>query len=279
MSYGQRGGFNVGDLICLNLATLRRLDYETQLKTAAGAGFGAVGLQMAAVENYLASGRSLAEARSVLDDLGLVAPEMNFIPDWIYARGEARTAALKRFDRFCEVSEALGSRVIISTTSCPGTPDDHLAYENYLEICGRAGERGLVAGLEFMPWAGVKTMMDAWRLVERVSHPAAGVVLDIFHLVKGGSGLEEIRNIPAEKIAIVHLNDLLDTGEDLLTLCRNRRLLPGEGNFPLREFIQAVRSTGYSGWYALEILSEEYDRQDPEMIARRSFESLSALLS
>jgi 4-hydroxyphenylpyruvate dioxygenase len=264
--------------MCLNLATLRHLGYEAQLTTAARAGFRAVGLQMVAVENYLVSGHSLTEARSLLDSLGLVAPEMNFIPGWIYARGEERVAALKRFARFCEVSEALGSRVIISTTSCEGTPDDLLAYENYGEICRMAWERGLVAGLEFIPWAAIKTVADAWRLVERVNHPAAGIVLDIFHLVKGGSRLEDIRNILAEKIAIVHLNDLLDTGEDVLTLCRNRRLLPGEGKFPLREFIMAVRATGYGGWYALEILSEDYDKQDPDMIARRSFESLNALL-
>ena len=264
--------------MCLNLATLRKLDYETQLRTAARAGFGAVGLQMVAIENYLASGHSLAEARSLLDSIGLVAPEMNFIPDWIYTRDEARTAALKRFARFCEVSEALGCRVIVSTTSCAGTPDDGLALENYGEICRMAGERGLVAGLEYMPWTTVKTIMDAWRLIERVNHPAAGIVLDIFHHMKGGSRLEDIRNIPAEKIAIVHLNDLVDTGEDLLTLCRNRRLLPGEGKFPLREFVRAVRATGYHGWYALEILSEAYDKQDPGMIARRSYASLKALL-
>lgn len=264
--------------MCLNLATLRCLDYETQLKTAAGAGFNAVGLQMVAVENYLASGHSLADARSVLDSLGLVAPEMNFFPDWIYARGEARTAALKRFARFCEVSKALGCQVIISTSSCSGTPDDRLAYENYREICRMAGEGGLVAGLEYLPWTTVKTVMDAWQLIERVNHPAAGIVLDIFHHVRGGSHVEDIRNIPAEKIAIVHLSDLLDTGEDVLTLCRKRRLLPGEGEFQLREFTEAVRDTGYSGWYSLEILSEEYDKQDPDGIARRSFESMSALL-
>jgi len=76
----------------------------------------------------------------------------------------------------------------------------------------------------------------------------------------------------------VHLNDLLDTGEDVMTLCRKRRLLPGEGKFPLREFMKAVRATGYNSWYALEILSEDYDKQDPDMIARRSFQSMNALL-
>jgi 4-hydroxyphenylpyruvate dioxygenase len=263
---------------CLNLGTLRHLDYEAQLRTAARAGFRAVGLQAPAVEKYLASGRSLAEARSLLDSLDLAAPEMSFFADWIYARGEAKIAALRRFARLCELSEALGSRTVVSTTSCEGTPDQALACENYAELCRMAGERGLVAGLEFIPWATVKTVADAWRLVERVNHPAAGLVVDIFHIAMGGSRLDDIRDLPAEKIAIVHVNDLRDTGEDVITLCRNRRLLPGEGQFPLRGFMEAVRVTGYGGWYSLEILNENYAKEDPDVIAGRSFASMKALM-
>jgi 4-hydroxyphenylpyruvate dioxygenase len=263
---------------CLNLGTLRHLDYEAQLRTAARAGFGAVGLQAPAVEKYLASGKSPAEARSVLDSLGLAAPEMNFFADWIYARGEEKVAALGCFARLCELSEALGSRTIVSTTSCTGMPDRAVALENYGELCRMAGERSLVVGLEFLPWATIKTVADAWQLVEQVNHPSAGLVVDIFHVVMGGSGLDDIRDLPAEKIAMVHVNDLHDTGEDVMTLCRNSRILPGEGQFPLREFLEAVRATGYGGWYTLEILNEDYAKEDPDVIASRSFASMKALM-
>lgn len=268
----------MGDLMCLNLATLRHLDYEAQLKTAARANFRAVGLQMIAVEKYLASGHSLAEARSVLDSLGLVAPEMNFFADWIYTRGESRIAAFRRFARFCELATALGSRIVIVTTATEGTHDEALANENYTELCRMAGEQGLVAALECVPYGAVKTIADGWRIVERANHPAVGIVLDIFNIMKGGSRLDDIRTIPAEKIAMAHVCDLIETGEDVITLARKRRLLPGEGQFPLREFIEVVRATGFDGWYAVEILSEDYDKQDPDMIAQRSFESMSALL-
>ena len=263
---------------CLNLATLSHLGYEAQLQTAARAGFRAVGLRANTIEDALASGRTLPEARALLDSLGLAAPEMNFFPDWIYTRGEAREAALARFARLCELSEALGSPVIICTTGCEGTPDDTLARENYAELCRMAGARGLVAGLEFLPWTAVRTVADAWRLVERVHHEAAAVVLDSFHVVKGRSRMEDIRGLPPEKIAIVHVNDLLETGEDVITLCRRRRVLPGEGQFPLPEFVEAVRATGYAGWYALEILNEGYPKEDPDTVARRSFASMKALL-
>jgi sugar phosphate isomerase/epimerase len=264
--------------VCLNLASLKHLDYESALTTAAKAGFRAVGLQEVPVEQYLASGRDLAGARAFLDSLGLAAPEMNFFPGWIYARGEARIAAFRRFARFCELATSLGPRIIIVTTSDEGTPDEALANENYAELCRMAGEQGLVAALECLPWAGVKSITAGWRIVERANHPAAGIVLDIFHIMKGGSSLDDIHAIPAEKIAIVHVNDLIETGEDVITLGRKRRVLPGEGRFPLRQFIKAVRATGYNGWYALEILNEKCPQEDPDDIARRSFTSMKALL-
>jgi 4-hydroxyphenylpyruvate dioxygenase len=265
--------------MCLNLGTLRHLDYESQLRAAARGGFRAVGLLLAAVESYLAGGRSLAEARAMLDSYGLVAPEMAFFPDWIYTREGERRASMGRFARICEISQALGARVIVSTTACAGTPDVGLATENYAELCRIAGDRGLIAGLEFLPWTPIRTVRQAARLVRQVDHPAAGLVVDIFHMVRGGSQIGDIRELPAGKIAIVHLNDLRDTGEDVITLCRNRRLFPGEGGFPLRDFLEAVRATGYTGWYSLEILNEALAEQDGDTLARRSLANLTALLA
>jgi 4-hydroxyphenylpyruvate dioxygenase len=264
--------------ICLNLASLKHLDYEDALMAAAKAGFPAVGLQDVPVEQYLATGHDLAGARVFLDSLGLAAPEINFFSGWIHASGKARIAAFSRFARFCELATALGPRILIVTTGSEGTPDEALANENYAQLCRMAGEQGMVVALECVPWSAVKTIADVWHMVERANHPAAGVVLDIFNIMKGGSRLDDIRAIPAEKIAIVHVSDLIETGEDVMTLCRKRRVLPGEGRFPLREFIEAVRAKGFDGWYALEILNEKCPQEDPDDIARQSFASMKALL-
>ena len=66
--------------VCLNLASLKHLDYESALTASAKAGFRAVGLQEVQVERYLAWVTPLAKARLFLDSLGLAAPEMNFFP-------------------------------------------------------------------------------------------------------------------------------------------------------------------------------------------------------
>jgi 2-keto-myo-inositol isomerase len=264
--------------ICFNLASLKHLDYTSALETVAEAGFRTVGLQEVHVEGYLASGGTLREARSILDSLGIAAVEAAPFSGWLCTRGEERAAAFARFARFCEWAAALGVQVIISPTICDAPPDDGLALENCREICRIAQERGLAVGLEFIPWTTLKTVTDTLRFIERVNHPAAKIVLDIFHIMKGGSRLDDIRSLPAEKIAIVHVNDLVETGEDVMTLALKRRLLPGEGQFPLREFVEDVRATGYNGWYSLEIMNENDPKEDPAVIARSSMASMKTLL-
>ena len=37
----------------------------------------------------------------------------------------------------------------------------------------------------------------------------------------------------------------------------NRRRLPGEGDFPLRDYIRVFRELGYQGPWGVEVLSEE----------------------
>ena len=162
------------DLMCLNLATLRRLDYEAQLKTSARAGFHAVGLQMVAVEKYLASGRSLAEARSVLDALGLVAPEMNFIPRLDLHPRKGKNGGSQAF------------RALLRRIGSPGLPGHHLddqLRKRRLMTCWR-----MKTIWRSVAWPGNAASSPDWNscrgrrsrrlrmrgdLVERVNHPAA----------------------------------------------------------------------------------------------------------
>ncbi len=49
--------------LCLSLNTLGHLDYESQLKIAAQAGWKAVGLSMTKVEEFLATGKTIEDAK------------------------------------------------------------------------------------------------------------------------------------------------------------------------------------------------------------------------
>ena len=67
--------------------------------------------------------------------------------------------------------------------------------------------------------------------------------------------------------------------EDRLDEVINRRKLPGEGEFPIVEYVSAFRELGYDGPWGVEVLSEELRNLPIEQIFDRAYEATSAQLA
>ena len=55
------------------------------------------------------------------------------------------------------------------------------ASDRFAEYCEMTGRLGLTADLEFMPWTYVPDLKAAARIVDKVSSPAAGILVDALH--------------------------------------------------------------------------------------------------
>jgi sugar phosphate isomerase/epimerase len=58
----------------------------------------------------------------------------------------------------------------------------------------------------------------------------------------------------------------------------NLRKLPGEGEFDLAGFVDAVEQTGFDGAWGHEILSEEYRRLSMDDAYRRAYDTAMTVL-
>ena len=91
---------------------------------------------------------------------------------------------------------------------------------------------------------------------------------------------EELRRIPTRFISWVELSDgPYEYAEDRLDEVINRRRLPGEGEFPIPEYVAVFRELGYEGPWGVEVLSEELRNLPIEQIFDRAYESTSAQLA
>jgi sugar phosphate isomerase/epimerase len=266
--------------LCLSLNTLRNLDYESQLKVTAQAGWRAVGIPMDRLEEYLATGRSIEEAKALLESNDLCPVEILGFRYWIYTRGKDQIEMANLFRKFSRISRKLGGAILLASTRYIGSFDSSLARENFKEICRIAAEDGNRVGLEFLPFSPINTIKNAWSIVETTDPPNGGIVLDFFHFLKGGSHLTDLEEVPIEKIFDVHVDDLKDNNpeEDLSILSRNYRVLPGEGDFIFDDVLQYLFDRGYSGYYSLEVLNKDYPGGDPLKLAIRAKESLERIL-
>ena len=53
----------------------------------------------------------------------------------------------------------------------------------------------------------------------------------------------------------------------------NHRKLPGEGDFPIRDYVRVFRELGYDGPWGVEVLSEELRNLPIDEIFDRAYES------
>jgi sugar phosphate isomerase/epimerase len=264
--------------LCLN--TLGKLDYESQIKMAAQAGWRAVGIPMDRLEDYLSTGRTIEEAKALLEKNNLCSVEIFGFGSWIYTSGKDQIEMLDRCRKFSRISKCFGGPILLVTTRCPGILDSSLARENFKEICRIAAEDGNRIGLEFLPFSPINTIKKTWNIVKEADLPNGGIVLDFFHYFRGGSLLADLEEVPIEKIFDVHVDDLKDINpeEALPILSHDYRVLPGEGNFIFRDILKYLFERGYSGYYSLEVLNKDYLREDPLKLAIRARESVERLL-
>ena len=147
--------------------------------------------------------------------------------------------------------------------------------DEFATLCQEAAEVGSKVSLEVMPFSIVKTLEDGLAIVQEANQPNGGLLLDIWHMVRGGIDFSEIAKVPPQFIKAIELDDASSIIEGtLLEDTVFRRKLCGEGQFDCPGFIEAVQNAGFNGdWYGVEIISTEYRKLPLEQMAIRSFDT------
>src|SRR4029453_19509682 len=113
--------------------------------------------------------------------------------------------------------------------------------------------------------AQLNTIERLRDLLARAGHPSCGLLVDAYHLHRGGGGLRAVEDLEPGEIAYVQFSDVpaagLQPGQPL------DRLPPGRGVVPFREFFQLVARSGYTGHCSYEAPNPAAWKRDPETVA------------
>lgn len=257
-------------------------DLRDRCEQAARVGFSGIGLWHADLEHVLET-RTLADVRQLLMDNGLRHLELEFLGDWFLDPGdERRRASDKTRALLFEAAAELPAHHIkvgnIAGTEC----DLPRIVESYAELCADAARyTDAKIVYEFMPYdAQVNDIDTALEVVEGAGAPNGGLALDTWHLGKLGLEPDELRRIPPRFVSWVELSDgPYEYAEDRLDEVINRRKLPGEGEFPIAEYVAVCRDLGYDGPWGVEVLSEELRNLPIEQIFERAYQTTDAQLA
>ncbi len=257
-------------------------DLRDRCAHAARVGFSGIGIWHADLEHMLENGKTLAEMRSLFDEYGLRHLELEFIGDWFLDPGDERRQASDRTrELLFSAAEVLPAHHI-KVGNLAGTPCElPRLVEAYGELCADAAQRIDAKILyEFMPYDAVVNTLDlALEVVEGAAAPNGGLAIDTWHLGKLDLAPDDLRRIPPQYVSWVELSDgPYGIAEEWLDEVINRRKLPGEGEFPIRDYVRVCRELGYDGPWGVEVLSEELRNLPIDQIYDRAYETTMAQL-
>lgn len=266
--------------LSLNMSTImgQKLGFIRELEVCAQAGFRSCEIWMPTLEAYLKSGGSISEARKRISDLGLRIQNAIGFAQWIVDDATVRSAGVEQLKREMDLLAQLGC----TRTAAPpmgATKEAGLdlrrAAERYRVILELGETMGVTPQLEM--WGHSKNLnrvADVLFVAAEAGHPSARLLLDVFHIYKGGSSVDCLHAVGHDAVEIFHVNDYMTSlAPDQITDAD--RIYVGEGEAPIRKILNLLQPEVIS----LELFNKELYKQDALLVARNGFAKMKALIS
>lgn len=275
-------------LIGLAHLTLLRLSPPELVSTAAQAGYDFVGVRVQAAtageHRYpMEPGSPMSrETLLRLDDSGLRVHDIEFLPLGADTGPDDWGPAL-------EAGAALGAR----TVSVAGIdPDRQRLTDTLAALTADAEAVGILATLEPISYQPVSTVAEAAAIASAAD---AAVLLDALHVQRGGSPIDDVRNLDPGLVPCLQVCDgplaapqhlelpgelplgMRADGSLLQVEARVQRQLVGDGELPLAELVAAVPA---GTPLSVEVPHAALQDRLPSLeFARRNLEQVRALLA
>jgi 2-keto-myo-inositol isomerase len=266
---------------CLNTSTIRgqKLPIAEVIAIAAKAGYDGIEPWIDELDRHVKGGGTLADLRKRISDHGLTVESGIGFPQWIVDDEATRKKALEQAKREMEMIAAIGGARIAApaagATDIEGFNLTHAA-ERYRALLEVGDQTGVVPMVEV--WGFSKTLQrlgEAVHVAIGANHPKACILADIYHLYKGGSGIEGLRLLSAGSMHVIHVNDYPGAPPPA-TITDAHRVYPGDGIAPVGEVVRILKQIGFDGALSLELFNETYYKQDALQVAKTGLEKTKA---
>jgi sugar phosphate isomerase/epimerase len=265
------------DLVMSHFTLPRYHPIDERIAFAAAAGYAGIGLYINHYEQLLASGEAPNRIHELLEEHGIVLAEIEVVRGWAQT-GDPYDRCRAMEETAWAMADQFGCRYLQAIGPYEGTLDD--AGKAFGALCDRAGDHGLVVGIEFLPFTNIYNATDAMAIVERAGRENGGLCVDIWHHQRGTNDLDLIRAIPGDRVMAIQMSDgpLQPTLPDYVQDCLQFRVPPGEGEFDVSGFVSALRDIGSQVPWSMEVCNDTRGSTDPAGHARKSADAMRTFL-
>lgn len=270
-----------GFLYCLNTATVRgqKLGIVKEMEVAAKAGYQAVEPWISSIEEYQRQGGSLKDLRQRIADLGLSVASAIGFPQWIVDDEAKRAKGLERAKFEMDLVAQIGGKRLAAppagATDTPGL-DLQKAAERYRALLEAGDQIGVVPQLELWGFAkNLHRLGQCAQVAIEAGHPKACLVLDIYHLYKGGSDHRGLGLLNGNAVHVMHVNDY-PAEPPREKIGDSFRVYPGDGVAPVAEILRTLQTLGGPKVLSLELFNRKYWGMDALEVVRTGLEKMKA---
>lgn len=259
--------------------TLRPQAFAEDVQALADAGATGVELWLTKLEQFVEV-QSPETARKVLADRGISPVAASYQGGLLAPEPETRKVHRDQFMRRLDLCQAVGCSLLTVLPELTGTAANLApgSVDRLTEAAAWADGHGMRLALEFRascPW--VNNLQTAMALVEAVGKPNLGIVLDAWHFALGPSKNEDLALLDPARLFLVQVCDLAGAARELATDAD--RILPGEGELPLKNLLGHLQAIGYVGPVSLEAPNPRLWQVPAAQVADLGWQALQRMLA
>lgn len=269
--------------ISLNTSTLLhyKLDVDVQIDWVAEAGFDGIELWMSDIKKYLDKGGKTATLKDKLQAYELTLENIIGFSKWCSDDPEEREKALIQLREEMNITAELGGMFIAAPVQGIAALDrtKYDAYaERYNAILELGDETGVTPIIELWGMGALNKIADCAQIVIATGHPKATMLLDFYHVYRGGNDWDTIDILNGKRLPVIHMNDYPAT-PSYEKLKDSDRVLPGEGVCPFDVVIPKLINAGFNGGFSVELFNKGYwETMDAKTLLKNSYEKTNDIV-
>lgn len=264
-----------GFRFCLNTSTIRgqKPGVVREVEIASAAGYDGIEPWIPNLREYVQQGGSLKELRQRISDSGLTVDSAIGFAQWIHDDPTTREEALEEAKRDMDMLKQIGGTRIAAPPVGAHQADSarvelSAAAERFAALQKVGDQTGILPQLEVWGFSkNLSRLGEVAYVAAETGHPGTCLLLDTYHIFKGGSDFSGLALFSDASLQVFHINDY-PSEPSRENMNDSHRVYPGDGIAPLTNILRMLGGEGRSVTLSLELFNPEYWKQDPLEVAK-----------
>ena len=252
-------------IIAQHALTTMHCNCMTEVRLAKDLGYNGIEFLAAKIFRYLDNGWAIEMLAKACKDASISPACINALADADRLDTVEHSQLLAECEKLSIAAESLGCPTIqlVFRERLEGRPWPEvrkLTAQNARKIADIGKTHGVRFQFEPLAWAPMRNLAQTLEVITEADRDNLGMVIDFWHLWAGyGTTPDDVAKLDKNMIYGVHFCDgKRKPGLTVNDEAALRGFLIDEGDIPIKDWVDAVKSTGYDGSWSAETFSPHH---------------------